>query len=351
MLRLGLLYAVLLLICCAAFAIGYRKTSVANGGLVVESRSLDFGSAWDGTHRAMKFSIKNPTSLPISVINMVTSCSCTSVRPRTFIVEAGASQVVEAELDLRAWRNDKQNGDKTVFQASIIPQIENSSTRPTPWIITGEIKRLVKVSVPNNIFSCEAVVGRPREPFDATVTYLTTLEGLTAACNPTKAAVNVEGGPRVFKLHISPRSDLPPGLTDFDITVQPKHATEDLPTSQWKMLVKVHQLVEPVPSTVSFGALPLGQIATQSITLMSRGDISFTIEAWKSANTNTIVEPLVSAPGAATPNKAFKVTQRITELGSQQSAVVFSVRTAEQGDLIITCPIQYHGLPQATTKR
>ena len=172
-----------------------------------------------------------------------------------------------------------------------------------------------------------------------------------ATCDPTKAELKIEGGPSVFTLHVNPHPDLPPGLASFDIIANPRHAMEELPPSQWKMRVMVHQLVEPVPSTVNFGALTRGQTATQTVTLMSRDGVLFTVESWKSSNANTVVEPLASTLGDVKHHKAFKLTQLIADLGSQQSTIVFSVRTNDLKDLEITCPVRYHGLPQVTTKR
>ncbi len=348
-------FPLVLLVAACAFAMWFgsysRRSGPANAGLTIDPAHLDFGSAWQGSRVAMTLPVKNPTSSRVDVRNVQLSCGCTLVKPHAFTIEPGETRQLNVEINLDAWPKEDRNLDRRRFQAAITPEFPETRDRQLGWVINGVVTKLVKVSLPTTALPDNLVIGHPFSPLTATATYAVPLENLTVECDPPKAVVTVHGGPEVFHLQIAPNADLPVGPIQFDVALQPHRKGEILPTTKLQLHGVIHDLVEPTPPNVTFGAVPVGSARSQTIILSSRNNTEFFVESWHANDDGTGVEAVnVDGLDAKTP-RTFRIKQAIVELGRQESVVTFVVRLPGSRKADITCAVSYHGTTAITSKR
>jgi len=336
--------ALLLMACAAAFHFGYSQSPQANGGLTVEARYLDFGSAWEGSRVTWKIPIKNTGSKTLQIADLKPTCNCTSVRPRAFTLEPGQAQEIELELVLDNWRKLPGNGNQKLFEARLIPQFENAKNREPGWTIFGEVKDLITNNLPATLhFGDDLIVGQPFSPLKISSFFAVPVESLEVEIDRNYAQAKVTGGPTKYEIEIVPNAALPVGLTRFELELKPHRKSENLPPKKLQVHAVIHQRIEPLPDKLTFGALPIGQSATQAVVLKSRKGEAFKIGSWQVKNNQFSVEPLEAVADVFNQRWEFKVSAKIAASGNQTSYVVFQAELEDGSRIEVTCSVSYYG--------
>jgi Protein of unknown function (DUF1573) len=331
-------------VCALAYWLGSvsGRPTLPNGGLVIAAQYLDFGTVWEDSRMSLKIPIKNTSALPVEVLDLVTSCACTSLKPRGLKIGPGETQEIDLELNL-SQRAVDQDWNQNQLAVKIAPTIKGAQVRQIGWSITGQVKKLLSVLPPNLVLRDDIVRGRISTPTTARVISTLPLDELVVRCDATNANVEVTGGPQDFQIEITPQSDLPFGFFGFDMQLQPKRSAETLPGKSIRVEGFMHQKVEAVPSKIALGALPVGAVTAQTLVLVSRNDKRFQVQSWEASGGDVIIEQ-ISAKESEGNSVAFKITESIRNLGKQESTVSFVVRTEDGERLHVYCQSSHYGL-------
>ena len=128
-LTLGLL--VLAAIVGAGIGLTLARNTPVDPGLSIEAGALDFGAVWEQPAYRHSFTVANPTDRPIRVADFQTGCGCTTVEPRSFTVEPGATQTLTATLNLAGY------GGKA-FSVELFPKLAHQPPgERTAWRLSG----------------------------------------------------------------------------------------------------------------------------------------------------------------------------------------------------------------------
>ena len=142
----GAALAVALPVGLFGYAAGWGRTE---GRLVPEPRVVDLGSVAEAVEISTSFRLTNPSSVPIDVVNAVTSCGCTTTGWLAGIVPAGSS--VEVPLTIRAPTHKDRINSSITFRYRHADD-DREVPRSTTVTITGLIDRDYRVDKPTVSF-------------------------------------------------------------------------------------------------------------------------------------------------------------------------------------------------------
>ena len=98
----GLTVALLGLACAGSFWIGKVIREKPQGpALVVADAALNFGEAWEDAAFTWELPLENQGSTDVQVLELIPSCGCLVIEPRSLEVPAGQTRTVQLKLDLR----------------------------------------------------------------------------------------------------------------------------------------------------------------------------------------------------------------------------------------------------------
>lgn len=307
--------------------------------LSVRSDKLDFGEVCAQPAFLYTVPIRNSSNHRVEVSNVLTSCSCSSVKPRSFVLEAGETVPLRVTLDLR--KQSPASGQLTkAFQATIAAVVANSDSR-IEWSLVGATKQCIE-------FTPESIsLGQRSErqaPFPRQVVKVRALfptRELKAKCTSEFFDVSVIADASVgrstdeYKLEVvaKPASI---GPVDCDLRVDAIAADGNpLPTFVVPVRGKVVRDVQPVRNRQSLGVLEPGASFQSQVELRSLSDSEFDISAVTCSGDGVLVE---AEQGSAT---VYNVSGVVTGLGMQSIQVRFSVRHPDGVSYSVSVPIRY----------
>jgi hypothetical protein len=194
------------------------------------------------------------------------------------------------------------------------------------------------------------VAGGPFTPLSVKAQFATSVEGLTATCDSKHVAITVEGSGQFFDLKVQPTTDIPPGLLDTKIRLSAKTSEQTFPVKSIPLKAIIHNAVETSPARISFGAASLGETRTQIVTLSSRNGKTFFVDKVDSEGDSLVVQPLEANSQLPASEQAFRISQKITQMGNQNTCAKFYISVESGAKVEVTCPVQNHGIGASKRK-
>lgn len=348
---LSSIVAMLLLtaVCFAAYWLGNRaggrveSVSPDESGLVADPRFLDFGEVWEDADFHWKLPIRNVTAQVIEILDFVTSCTCVSLRPRSFSLAPGETKEVEMSLDLTPRLRLPQGQE--VFEASLLPKIKGALPRTQGWLLRGRVRELLKFNPPAAAFG-DLIRGQTVPSILVKIETSLPLRKLSTEGKENHVCVSVvQKEPRRFELSVIPADTLPAGPFRLEVPLQP--SGEDgkmLPAKELIVMGIMHEDVEPTPSPLILGAVPIGQTAKETIVLKSITGKSFKVEKIQPLSNDLRVD-LIEKGDRKEP--MFVVSQKGTTVGDQWTEALFRVQIENQPSRDISLRIFYFGQEKA----
>ncbi len=291
---------VLLLVACVAYWCGNAQpSSLPNAGLVVDDKYLNFGEAWQDSKFDWKLPIRNSAGETVVIEDFSTSCGCVrSIKPRSFMLEPGESQVVELTLDLTKGVSFAKGSWESATEAAIFPHIKGEPALQSGWTLTGRVRKSLHIS-PNTVsFADELIRTTPNKGFLTKKVRITTFEsvdGLHASCEDNKAITNVlRQGPKEFEVSITPQSNLSQGHFTFRVFLKCLTRKDSIPGRFLRVQGFVHEEAELVPPLLFLGGVPVGNTIAETVMVTSRSGRLFKVDKWQTLSSNIKVRPMTS---------------------------------------------------------
>lgn len=306
--------------------------------LDVQPDSLDIGDQWVQPAFLWTLPVTNSSDHPVEVSDILTSCSCASVEPRSFVVEAGETVPLRVTLDLR--KQAPASGQLTkAFQTTITAVVANSDAR-IHWPLIGSTKNWIEVT------PAAMAMGRWSErdqptPQVVKVRVLQPTSELKAESSSAFVDVSVSADERSggtvdeYELEMSTKATSA-GSIDCDLRVDAIAADgTPFPTFIIPVSGQVVRDVQPIRNSESLGVLTAGKPFQTQIQLASLSDSEFEVLTATCSDDNVQVE---AEGGSST---VFHVSGSATGLGMQSTNVHFTVRHADGVTYPVRVPVRY----------
>jgi hypothetical protein len=213
---------------------------------------------------------------------------------------------------------------------------------PAWWDIRGRVRPRLFVS-PSFIGYGESIVrGSPVPTRDIRVRVAIPLEELAVRSEPDLANVDVQSLPGdEFRVTIRPKDDLPAGLLDFALVLQPRTRDGVLPILRVPAYGRVVEDVRAAPEAIQLGAVTAGKVIEESVVLRSSSRRPFDVENIEVSDAATTVR----LNAASADVKAYRVATRATGAGNRTATVQFTIRQGQSPPVVVSVPINFLVLP------
>jgi hypothetical protein len=308
----------------------------------VDEKYLNFGEVWEDSTFSFKLPVRNEATDHVQVHEFARSCSCVDIQPTSLGMAPGEVATLTITLDLRRGMSTNKSSWTWPFQAEIHPLIAGQPAQGKPWVLKGQVKKLLDLSPPIVSFGNELTRGQPYPIKTVKVFSVVELDDLLAACDAEKASVRVSrDGPQQFHVTITPAATVNSGPLAIDLSLQPvrKRVPAHLPGKMLKMQGFLHDEVEAVPGAIAVGALPTGSSFSETVCLRSRASRPFFVEKWNTNSPETRVEHLKMSQ----VEPCFRIMQQIKTGGPGKCRVVFAVRLSNERQISVPVDVVYHG--------
>jgi len=343
----ALAIALLALACVLSFWVGggFRSQPPANGGLQVPEGSLDFGEVWESSSFPWTLPIHNPTTKDISITHLASSCNCVQIGPRSLLVRAGETTSIPLKLNLMAAR---EGDDKTgYFSAQVIPNVEDAQGPPRSWTITGRVRKGWLRADTKFVDFGEGIIEGDKPPTRSVKLVADpAVRQLSPIFDPSKVAVSLArtaGQAEDYRLEITPQQSLPLGYFTSDIKMRATFADgSEAEVAPLPVKGLVTSDIIAIPSRLLLGARQIGDEAGETVVFQSLGPTQFVVEGFDTMPEQTKVVPLVcDLPHA----RAYRMSQRVSKLGSQTTDITCLLRTEHGEARRVTVRLECYGLP------
>lgn len=303
---------------------------LANGGLVVDAKALDFGTVWEDAAFAWTLPLHNYSGRDIHIERFITSCHCVAIEPPSLHLPAGGEATLRLTLDLRAAQGTADAKAGRAFAIDIAPIIEGVSG--TGWKVTGRVRPVLSVTPELVDFGHELIRGQPIPPRTIKVVAYTPLQSLTVTCTATFAEVHTRRladpkQPNSYAVTITFHKDMPAGQYRAKVQLTATTATgQKAPPVVVPIQGRVVNYVKAVPAKLILGARAVGETVEETVTLQSYTGEVFAVERIDCGSENISIAPIAKSANT------YQVKTHITRQGSQTEEVIFAVVLAKMPD-------------------
>jgi hypothetical protein len=314
---------------------------------------LDLRTVWVQDSFRRTISVHNVTDREIHVQDIVSSCACTSVEPRSFAIPPGERASVRLALNLGGQSPEEVMAPTRLFLVRLMPRIGDSpadlssdSLPPCVWELRGEVRSAFWVSPSTLDFGASLVRGVDFVSRVVKVTCHQPLADLQAKCDEPHVRLNVHKGDpegRAFQIEVIPEVALPVGKHAFKVemtAVSPRG--EAVFGSPLNVLAQVFDDVTVEPSALLFGLRNLGEVCWDTVVLRTRTGRPFQVRKVEIASSDVEVSPWPE--GAPAGAQTFRVSTKVSRAGAHETQVRFLVEVSGLRE-VVRAPLRviWHG--------
>lgn len=298
-------------------------------GLAVKQRDLDLGTVWEDDNLHYQLPIENRTGSDIRVKELIPSCWCLDVKPRSLVIPAGKTYQVDITLDLTHRVPGEIGLAEREFTVEITPVFESGMPRVRGWALHGVSKSRMTLDILSVDFREATVRGQLPVPRKVLATIHVPVDHLEVTADPSVAKVNVErhkSRADTFELSVSWSNSLPVGPFNT-------HAVIDLISPEGERLRgatlpiagRMKPEVRILPSRLILGSKPIEEKLEAIVVLQAPANAAIVIDHIETDSRALHVEP-VAIEGIAR-GRTYKVIQKVSKEGDQSSLVRFFIKS------------------------
>jgi hypothetical protein len=309
--------------------------------VAVLTKDLEVGTLWAAADRLHTLHLRNNSSSGVELVDLKTTCGCTTVKPSSITLPPGAWGEVTLKLHVDDRAEEALGPRVSSFRTDLVPIVSGYLGSPPRWELTGSVRKLLTLSTPLVDFDGTLVQGHPFPVEAVRVTSAVPLSSLEAKANSEIASIDLtRHSGTTYGLRIRPREDLVPGPFHFDVRLISRLESGETVTIDGPRVIGwVSAEVEPSPRALNFGMVRIGEVLESRFVLRSLVDKPFTITSIVSDAVDARVKSLESAENSRT----VLIKQRATEVGDRTDRVVVTLNNHDGQELKACIPISYHG--------
>jgi len=320
----------------------------SSGGSVVSVTPLNVGEVWAQADFKWPVRFANQTDDEIEIVEIGKSCRCAALEPPSFTISPRATVEVTLIVDLRPCRPAKSIGEIRPFSLWISPLIKRGNkTERREFMLQARARIPLAVSDEEIFFrehDQETTGGRfsPKVlRFESAVPLKAVEAWAEPPCVSTAASLETEYSGVVT---LTPNTDLPLGPFESQVHLSAIPVAEKFfPSVTVPVSGVVLDDVEVVPPLILLRPTPVGRELQTTVVLRSRSGTPFSLSSAQANCEETSVEAL---GGDLAEGHQYRIRQRITDTGSQSSAVDFLISSERDGSRRIRTRLNYVGLPR-----
>ncbi len=252
--------------------------------LFVDPQELQLKDLWYQDQVHFKFTIHNSSEKEIKIRDFRTSCSCTSVEPKSVTIPAHASQVVDClwkPTNSSISQIDRFSGS---FSAQILPICEDREGHALAnrgWSFSGRVHQQLKLSTARITFENGALTAGEQFPEKLIeVTLSPWVTQITATFDESIIRCHLDRvDPQKYILRVHPIESLNAGELDTNISLVCSNSEfEPIPTVVVPVRGRIGQDVFVTPELLDIGFVEAGNATEEDIAIQSKSLRRFTVD-------------------------------------------------------------------------
>jgi hypothetical protein len=321
--------------------------------LIVKETALNFGEATEQQSFAWDIPIYNSSSSELQIIDITSSCECTSIQPRSLVISAKSTELLHLHLDLTSKGPTETNSATRPFSAEIIIHLGSEGSRSEQeirWQVHGSVRKIISFNPSIIDFGDGLHLGAIHPTRTVAVTAHFPIENIEAQSSSPQFSTHITKDSRMtsqFLLHVTPSNDLPLGPFNADIQIKPVlHDGNPLSTSTLLARGSIVSDLQFLPSTLPFGRAPIG--TTLSATVLVRSKSGRHLYCFAEATEHINVTALDAENQS---HVSFRISINVATTGKHSEAIPFIAYYSDD-DTIQTLSLQlsYFGTPKDLPK-
>ncbi len=322
-------------------------------GLVVKQRDLDLGTVWEDDNLHYRLPIENPTDSDIRVVDFVPSCWCLDITPRSLLIPAGQTKVVDVALDLSHRAPGEIGLVEREFGEEITPVFDKGKYHGHGWRLHGISKSRLTLDTLSVDFGEAPVRGQSPVPRKVLARVHVPVDHVEVTTEPTIAIAKIEhhkNHPNIFELSISWNPALPVGQFKTQARIEViSPAGERLRGATLPISVRMQPEVRLLPSRLILGSKPIGEKLEAVVVVQAPAQATIAFDHIETDSRDLHVEPV--AVEGVSAGRAYKITQIVRKEGDQTSNVKFFIKAEKKPTTPMEMQVCYRGEEPAKIHR
>lgn len=309
--------------------------------------SLHFGPVWESSSFQWVLPIENQGEKDVEIEELIASCGCTNVEPRSFVVPTHQSRDARLTIDLTQNRQSTaEPTDGRPFEVKIRPKLreEMASGRGDRWVLRGTVRPLLRLQPATVAVGDVSELNQTVVARTVRVSSVMPLKSLKITHNSPLLLSEVKripGDGERYELTVAVPPNPQFGQIEQDVILAAELDAGETVTRAVRVRGRVVKDCQSSPPEITLGAQLVGEMSEESLSLYSLTRRPLDVLETKVQGDGLSLDDMpVLRPSGVT----VRVRQRILKPGAQVGKIVFSVR-AGGGDMDeVIVPVSYHGL-------
>jgi hypothetical protein len=298
-------------------------------GLAVKLRDLDLGTVWEDDDLHYQLPIENRTSSDIRVVDFIPSCWCLDVKPRSIVVPAWKTKLVDLALDLTHRVPGEIGLAEREFKVEITPVFESGMHHGPGWRLHGISKSRITLDTLSVDFGEAPVRGKTPVQRKVLATVHLPVDRLDVTTDPSVAKVKVERhktSANTFELAVFWNASLPVGPFKSQAVIDViSPAGERLRGTKLPIAGRMQPEVRLLPSRLILGSKPIGEKLEAVVVIQAPPDVAIKVDHIETDSRDLHIEP-VAIEGLPS-GRAYKVVQKVRKAGDQSGLAKFFTKS------------------------
>ena len=338
--------AICLAVCAfVAFWISSRAPK-PNSGLEVQARDLMLGDIWETENYCHTIEIRNTGRAEILVLDLMSTCGCLSLKPRSFRLKPNESQVVTAVLDLTGKNAETAAAKIRPLSIRIVPKLADGPPAQG-WTMQGSVRSAITTAA-SSLYLGDVTrqpAGITTQAFDFQLGIpRNDIKEIRAICDPALAKVRLnDSGMQDFTLEVTPEHSMPLGDLQFAVLLQVFMKDDShLTTSKVNVKCAIVDEIQFLPVELSMGQLKIGGVYRDKVVVHSLLGRPFFLQDIHDGKDVTIT---AKSAKQASLMHSLDVAVRVTNERDQAATVEVLCRNADNEVIRMPLKIAYFGIP------
>lgn len=325
----------------------WRVAPTNEGELSVSIGNLDLGEIWAQEDFQWPVVFTNHTAREVEVLEVSTSCGCSSAEPSSFRIRANGTAKVKLTLDLRPKTRTQSVRETVPLSIVIWATLKGENATSGRFELRGRVRNPLMFSEPEVFFGGDEDLALLEEQGSRTrfVDFESAVDLVSVATSVEPAyveAVAVLETERRGVLEVVPKADLAYGPFQCRIEVAARPADgESLPSASLPVRGVVVHDIQAIPPLIAFRPAVVEEYVEATLRLKSRTGEPFSIEGVEVDSKHLSVELLDTT---SSEGYVYRVRQHVASTGSHLQRVDFVLAGGRADPERVRLTVSYVGL-------